>query len=169
MKEASVLAYQSLLARHSLVVGYAANVIVAVWTGKPPLSEDVRACAQAMLQKAKAMGKCALIVVVSPLMPLPDHDTRVVIQTEVQKLDPYLICGATIISDPGLAGAAKRAVVSTMQLITRPRHREKIVGTSMDAGRFVSAELLRVDPSSPTTTAIAAMVDRATKSTWGEV
>ncbi|MBK8255788.1 MAG: hypothetical protein IPK82_24370 [Polyangiaceae bacterium] len=133
----------------------------------PPVADDVRACAQAMLQKAKSLGKCALIVVVSPLMPLPDHDARAVIQAEVQKLDPYVICGATVISDPGLAGSAKRAVVSTMQLITRPRHREKIVGTSMDAGRFVASELLRVDPSSPTTTAIAAMVDRATKSAWG--
>ena len=146
-----------------MVTAFAGNVLLAVWTGSPPRAEDVRTCGAAMLQRAKALGRCALLVRIAPSMALPDEATRESIQVTVRKLDPYLVCGATVIPQEGIAGTAMRAVVSTLQLLSRPKHPEKIFATSKQAAVFLCGELERKGvPSLPVETLVA-IVDELTK------
>lgn len=158
--------HQTLAARPSLVVGAADCVLLAVWTGAAPRAEDVRSCAAAMLQRAKSLGRCGLVVAVHPMMPLPDEPIREVIQTEVRKLDAYLVCGATVIARDGLVGTAQRAITSTLQLLARPKHPEKVVASGAEAARFVHGELARLRGEAPSAGDINAAYDEITALAW---
>jgi hypothetical protein len=157
---------QTLAARPSMVVGMLDCILFAVWTGEAPRAEDVRACSAAMLQRAKSLGRCGQIVAIHPSMPLPGEAIREAIQTEVRKIDPYLVCGATVISRDGLAGTAMRAVTSTLQLLSRPKHPEKIFASGAEAARFVHGELARQVEGTPDAASIAAAYEEITSHAW---
>jgi hypothetical protein len=158
--------HQTLASRPSLVVGVLGCILLTIWTGEAPRLEDVRACSAALLQRAKSLGRCGMVVAVHPTMPLPEEPIRAAIQAEVRKLDPYLVCGATVISRDGLAGTAMRAVTSTLQLLSRPRHPEKIVASGAEAARFLHGELTRHLGSAPSADDITAAYDEITMQAW---
>ncbi|MFO0552320.1 MAG: serine/threonine-protein kinase [Polyangiaceae bacterium] len=85
----------------------------------------------------------ALLVCISKGAQLPDERVRKVIQSRIRHLDDNLVCGATIVEEPGLSGVAQRAVVSTLQLLSRPRHPEKTVARITDAAEFIVGQWRR--------------------------
>lgn len=158
--------HQVLISRPSMVVGALETVLFAVWTGISARAEDVRACNAVTLQRARALKRCALVVAIHPSMPLPGEDVRSIIQEEARKLDPYLVCGVTVITSEGLVGTAMRALVSTLQLLSRPRHPEKVMASGALAVAYVHRELAREHPGAPTEAALAQAYDAITRDTW---
>ncbi len=155
-----------IVTRPSLSVFFAEPVLLGVWAGKAPRPEDVSACMASAFQQAKAAKRCAMIVAIHPDMPLPDSKVREVVQAEMKKLDPYLICGATVLGHGGLLGTAMRAVTSTLQLLTRPSHPERIVGSGREAAAFVHSVLVKQGGSAPAMEEILTTYEQATRQVW---
>jgi hypothetical protein len=93
--------------------------------------------------QARGLGRCATIVVIHPDTPLPSAEVRGAVQVEMRKLDPFVVCGATVLGRDDLTGTALRAVASTLQLLNRPTHPERIVGTGQEAVAFVHGLLAK--------------------------
>lgn len=161
-----MMRYQTAVVRPSIVAGTLGCMLVSAWRGVTPRAEDMRACSAVLLQRAKALGRCGLLVVIHPDMPLPDDQVRQTILEEVRKLDPYILCGATIISRGGLAGTALRAVVSTLQLLTRTKHPERIFAAIPEAARFLHSELSSKVEQSPSVEEIVAAYGELTTQAW---
>lgn len=155
-----------LVTRPSLVLAVADSVLFAVWTKVAGRPEDLLACLPLALQQAKALKQCGLVVALHPEQPLPDGPFRDVIKTEMRKLDPYLLCGATVLLRGGLLGTAMRAVVSTLQLLSRTTHPERIVASGAEAARFVHDVLVRQLDKAPSEKAIAEGYEELTKRVW---
>lgn len=127
----------------SLAVASSKPLLIAAWTGAPVDSADVSACIVSLLAEARRIERAALLVIVHPSTPLPSEEARATIQSEVRRLYPHLTCGATVIERGGFAGSAHRAVVSTLQLLSRTPHPEKTAASAQEAGAFLVAELTR--------------------------
>jgi len=155
-----------LVTRPSLSIFYAEPLFFGVWARSAPRPEDVSACFSSTFQQAKAAKRSALIVAVHPDMPLPDASVRDVVTTEMRRLDPYIICGATVLGRDGFLGTAMRAVTSTLQLLTRPSHPEKIVGSGREAAAFVHGILAKQGGSAPSFDEIAAAYEQVTGQVW---
>lgn len=152
----------------SMVVGTVQNVLVVVWRATAPRVADLQAGSAILLQRAKQLGRCALLVVTHPDQSIPDDAVRRTVRDTVKKLDPHLVCGATVITKEGLAGTATRAVTSTLQLLTRPSHPEKIVASSREAASFLVAELTRAGEKAPTADMVLEACDKLTGEAWGQ-
>lgn len=163
-----MLAVRILVTRPSLVVAAADPVLFGVWTGQPARPADITAALSVAVSHARTLKHCAIFVATHPDQPLPDAAVREIIQTEMRKLDPYLACGATVLTRDGFIGTAMRAVVSTLQLLSRPTHPEKIFGTPREAAAFIHGVLAPRMDSAPSTSDIMAAYDEATRKAWGK-
>jgi len=152
--------------RPSLIVGVAGPVLLGAWTGVPPTPDDVVACLAPLIREASKSGRYGLVVAVHPAASLPDEHVRAAIAQEMRKLDPHLACGATVIARGGFSGAAARAVASTLQLLVRTGHPEKIVSTGLEAARFVAGELAGDQAGRISVEEIAAAYDELTRDAW---
>ena len=117
------------------------RVIFAAWSAVPSNDAMAARMLDASHREAERQGKVALLVALSHGAPMPSDTVRNTIQVEMRKLDPFLICGATVIDKAGFRASALRAVVSTMQLISRPKHPEKVFASAAEAVHFIRAEL----------------------------
>lgn len=160
-----MIEYRLLARRPSLVVGAVGPVLLVAWTGVAPREDDVLACLPPLLREARA-ARCGMIVAIHPGMPLPSDAVRKLIQEEVRKLDPLLVAGATVIERGGFGGAAARAVASTMQLVSRPSHPEKIVSSGVEAARFVTTELEKHGAATVAADTIARSYEAITREAW---
>lgn len=151
----------------SMVVGTVQNVLVVVWRPTAPRVADLQAGGVVLLQRARQLGRCGLLVVTHPDQSIPDDAVRRAVRDEARRLDPHLVCGATVITKEGLAGTATRAITSTLQLLARPTHPEKIVASSREAASFLVAELTRAGEKAPTADMILEACDKLTGEAWG--
>lgn len=165
---ATMIRPQVLLVRPSLLVGAAGPIVVGVWRAVAPRAEDVRAVVVPMLQHVKSRKQAAIMAVTHPTVPSPDTETRRAIVHEMRKLDPHLLCGATVVTRDGFAGTALRAVVSTLQLLAAPKHPEKVFATTAEAARFVHGVLAKHLADAPSAAEIAAACDELTRQAWSE-
>lgn len=163
-----MLAVRILTSRPSLVLAAADPLLFGLWTSQQARPADVTAVLSAAVSHARTLKHCAIVVATHPETPLPDAAVRETIQTEMRKLDPYLVCGATVLTRDGFIGTAMRAVVSTLQLLSRPTHPEKIFGTSREAAAFLHGVLVQRMSSAPSTADIVAAYDEATRKAWGK-
>lgn len=161
-----MLTPRTIASRPSLTVFLAEPILFGVWSAVASRQEDLVACMASALPQAKALKRCALIVAFHRSTPLPGADVRAVVQAEMKKMDPYLVCGATVLSQEGLAGTAMRAVTSTLQLLSRPTHPEKIVASGKEAAVFVHGVLAKLHPPAPSIEEILAAYEQVTKQTW---
>lgn len=139
-----VLEARVLVARPPLVIAADGPVVFVLWTGVAPEVADVRASLPALLDHVRRSKTGAgLVVGMHPSTPVPSKEVREAIQTEMAKLDPLLLCVATVVSKEGFAGSAMRAMLSTLQLLVRPKHPVKVFATAFEAASFVSLELRR--------------------------
>lgn len=132
-----------LVSTQAMLLGAAEPLLLLGWTGAPPTTLDAKRASAAHLPVAKAVGerKAAMVVLIPPGMPLPDPTTRDALASEIIKILPYLAAGVSIASERGLRGVAVRAAISTMQLVTRVGHPERVVATIPEAAAFLHAEL----------------------------
>lgn len=162
----SMTAPRMIVTRPSLSIFYAEPVLYGVWARSAPRPEDVSACMSSAFQQAKAAKRCALIVAIHPDMPLPDASVRDVVTAEMKRLDPYIVCGATVLGREGFLGTAMRAMTSTLQLLSRPSHPEKIVGSGREAAAFVHGILAKQGGSAPSFDTIVAGYEHVTTQVW---
>lgn len=155
-----------IVTRPSLSIFFAEPVLFGVWARTAPRVADVSACMASAFQQAKAAKRCAMIVAVHPETPLPDSSVRDVVQAEMKRLDPYLICGATVLGHGGLLGTAMRAVTSTLQLLARPSHPERIVGSGREAAAFLHGILVKQGGTAPAMDEILATYEQVTRQVW---
>lgn len=142
--------------RKSLVLANLGPLYYAFWTGVLPIEEDVTQAIRGLIETAKARGsKIALFAGVPNRMPVPTEEIRTVITTEMSKLNPHLLVGATLVEREGFAGSAVRAVVSTMQLLSRADHPERVFATGQAASKYLARELERAGIKEPTEAEIA--------------
>lgn len=161
-------AVRILVTRPCLVLAVADPVLFGVWSGVQARPEDVTSVMSSALTYARSSKQCALFIATHPDQPLPTAEVREVIQTEMRKLDPYLLCGATVLMRDGFLGTAMRAVVSTLQLLSRPTHPEKIFATGADAAAFLHGILAQRLDKAPSTEAITAAYDEVTRKVWNK-
>ena len=147
----------TLLARPSIVIGALDRVVFGLWLPVPSKIDDAREAVRASVDYLKSSAKqdAGFIVAIHAKTAMPDEDLRAMIQREMPRLDPHVCCGATILARDGFAGAAVRAILSTMQLVTRPSHPEKVVASGDEAARYVAGERAKRGASSPSERAIA--------------
>lgn len=157
-----------LVSRPSILVVTADPVIYSVWTGAVIRTEDATAALATAVAHARAQRQCGMVVAMHPDMPLPDADIREVLQLEMRKMDPYIVGGATVLTRDGLRGTAMRAVISTMQLLSRPTHPEKIVSSPKEAAVFLQKTLSQKLSRSPTVEEIVSNYEEATKRAWNK-
>ena len=157
-----------LVSRPSILVAAADPVIFGVWTGETARAEDVNAGLAAAVTHARALRQCVLLVAMHPDMPLPDTAQREIIQLEMRKMDPYLVGGATVLTRDGLRGTAIRAVISTVQLLSRPTHPEKIVATPREAAIFLQKAMSAKLDKPPSTEEILSAYEEATRRAWNK-
>lgn len=142
--------------RKSLVLANLGAVYYAFWTGELPVAEEATESIRGLVETAKASGnKIALFAGLPHRMPLPDDDLRAVVTAEMSKLNPHLLVGATLVQREGFAGSAVRAVVSTMQLLSRADHPERVFATGEAASKYLARELERAGIKEPTEAEIA--------------
>ncbi len=141
------------------------RIVVAAWTAIPIDELMAASLLRAGQREAERQGKIAILVVLPPDSPMPTDAVRKRIQEDMRRMDPFVVCGATVIDKAGFRGSALRAVVSTMQLIARPTHPEKVFASAEEAVHFIRGELQRAgfDPPLPldVLTWYRAIVDRA--------
>ncbi len=150
----------------SLVVASAKPLLVAAWTGAAVETGDVSACLVSLLAEAKRIERAVFLVIVHPSTPLPSDDTRATIQAEIRRLYPHLVAGATVINRSGFVGSAQRAVVSTMQLVSRTPHPEKTVSSAKEAGTFLATELARANGLPLKVEDVVETFDQLTREVW---
>ncbi len=130
-----------------LLVGALPGVLFTIWKPVVATGAHVTAAVDAVVahvgQAEQGRGKWAVLVGISAHVPLPGEDVREAVQREMRRLDPYLFCGATVIERAGLGGVAQRSVVSTLQLLTRPKHPEKVFADCDQAAEFIAEEAKR--------------------------
>lgn len=148
--------HRALVSHSCIVVEALDSVFLVVWTGNEPVAEELRSAIAACKEHAREWHPCGLIVGVPPTMGIPSDEIRSLIQIEVRALDPFLSCGATLITRKGLMGIAHRAIVSAMQLVSRPTHPERIFPSTEEAAEFVHKTLLESGGHAPT---VSAMVE----------
>jgi hypothetical protein len=136
--------------RPSIALGVIGNIVLGSWTRVCATVDDVQIAVAAARAEAEAQQRIGHVIVVHADTPLPDEKVRAAIQREMQRLDPRIVCGATVITREGFAGSAMRAVSSTLQLLSRPTHPEKIVATAREGIEFVRAGLARERLGAPT-------------------
>ncbi len=161
-------ALRTLVTRPCLVIAVADPILFGVWTGVQPRPEDVTAVMSSALSYARSVKQCAMLIGIPPAQPLPTSEVRDAIQTEMRKLDPYMICGATVLTRDGFLGTAMRAVVSTLQLLSRPTHPEKIFGSSREASLFLHETLANRIQKAPSADTIAATYEDLTRKLWNK-
>lgn len=149
-----------------MVVGTIRNILVFVWKGTAPRVADVQAASAVLVARARQLGKCGLLAVVHPDQPVPDDAVRRAVRDEVRKLDPHVVCGATVITKDGLAGAAMRAVTSTLQLLARPSHPERIASSAREAAAFLVEEMTRAGEKVPPAEVIVEGYEKLTREAW---
>ncbi|MEZ4309743.1 MAG: hypothetical protein R3F14_17035 [Polyangiaceae bacterium] len=153
-------------ARPSLVIASHGPVLFGVWTGIEPRADDLRHGTAILLQRARARGGAALIVGLPPGMPLPNPEIRTILIAELSKLGAHTHCGATVIPGEGFARSALRAAVSTLQLLVRVRHPEKIFSTAKEAAQFVHTHLVRLQKEAPPADDLASTFEELTRQYW---
>lgn len=142
--------------RSSLVLANLGPLYYAFWTGTMPVAEEATGAIRGLVEVAKRSDtKFALFAGVPNKMPLPDDELRAVLTAEMSKLNPYLFVGATLVEREGFAGSAVRAVVSTIQLLSRADHPERVFATGEAAARYLGRELERAGFKEPTEAEIA--------------
>lgn len=125
------------------------RVLICVWSPIPSDVPAVTRLLQASQREAERQGKIAFIVALQHDAPMPSEPVRKTIQDGMRKMDPMVICGATIIDKAGFRGSALRAVLSTMQLISQPKHPEKVFASAAEGVVFVRAEIQRAGVQPP--------------------
>jgi hypothetical protein len=162
------MSVRTLARRESLSIGLFDAILFGAWAESPPRADDVEVCIDAALKEAKTLGRVAIVVALHTRTPLPDERVRAVIQKQMQRLDPFLCCGATVISREGFAGSALRAVAATLQLLSRPTHPEKIVSTGAEAAAFVCSKLALERPSAPAPNVVTDVYTAFTREIWAK-
>ncbi|MFO0553333.1 MAG: hypothetical protein U0271_33425 [Polyangiaceae bacterium] len=137
----------------SVLLAKSGPILFTLWKPTKIESRHVREAFEAMFttvnpdRKRGSEGsptpRWVLFVTVPKGATLPDDETRNVIKGHMQRLQGSLVCGATVIEEPGLTGVAQRAVVSTLQLLSRPNHPEKTVSNVDDAAEFIVTQWRR--------------------------
>lgn len=151
------------------MVAAADPVIFGVWTSAALRAEDASAALASAVAHARGLRQAGIVVAMHPDMALPDTAVRDIIQLEMRKMDPYLAVGVTILTRDGLRGTAMRAVISTVQLLSRPTHPEKIVASPRDGILFLQKTLaLKVDKA-PSVEEILTVYDEVTRRAWNKV
>lgn len=163
----------TLVTAKSLHVGTAGPLLLAAWTGESPAVADIKQGTAALLSAAKGIGegKAGFVALIRDNMPLPAEDARKAIAAEMAKTLPYVVAGVTIIPQAGFRGAAARALVSTLQLIVRVGHPERVVATSREAAGFLFGELAKAHSPPPgaglSPAALQQAIDTFSKQAWG--
>ena len=117
------------------------RVIVTAWSPKPSDEAAVSTLLDALLLEARRQGKVALLVALQYDSPLPSEGVRRKVQRELRKVDPFVICGATVIDKAGFRGSTFRAVVSGMQRLSRPKHPEQVFAQPEQGVEFIRTQL----------------------------
>lgn len=127
----------------SMHIAAAPPLLLHAWTGVAPSIAEVKAAMAKQVEAVKGFRqqRAALVVLIHPSTPLPSEDLRETLKAEMQKLLPHLLLGVTLIPSAGFRAAAMRAVVTTLQLVVRPGHKEKVVAGPDEAAAFLCREL----------------------------
>ena len=119
------------------------RVIVTAWSPKPSDEAAISTLLDALLLEARRQGKVALLVALQYDSPLPSEGVRRKVQRELRKVDPFVICGATVIDKAGFRASTFRAVVAGMQRLSRPKHPEQgveFIRTQLSLAGFAPPE-----------------------------
>lgn len=156
---------RSLVRTESLVLAVLDSVLFGVFTGAEVQKAHVEEGIGALLEEARKIGKAGMLVA-HATTPLPKDDVRDAVQRNMARLDPYLCCGATVIAKEGFAGSAIRAVVSTLQILSRPTHPERTFANPEEAASFLVDQMARHHKNPPSASVIVATYEELTSRAW---
>jgi hypothetical protein len=117
------------------------RVIVTAWSPIPSDEDAVAKLLNALLLEAQRQGKVALLVALLYDSPLPSEAVRRQVEAGLRKVDPFVICGATVIDKAGFRASALRAVVAAMQRISLPKHPERVFAQPEQGVEFIRMQL----------------------------
>ncbi|MFO0616103.1 MAG: hypothetical protein U0414_26145 [Polyangiaceae bacterium] len=91
--------------------------------------------------KACGEGKMAEITLVAAEAPLPDANTRKVLDSAVPIVSPYYCCVSAVFEGSGFTAAIVRAFVTSFQLLSRSKYPQKVFSSIDDAATWTLPQL----------------------------
>ncbi len=86
--------------------------------------------------KACGQGKMAEITLVAAEAPLPDAESRKILDAAVPLVSPYYCCVSAVFEGTGFTAAIVRAFVTSFQLLSRAKYPQKVFQSIDDAAAW---------------------------------
>lgn len=140
-----------MLADPPLIVYQDTSCMVATWrsvvmpvmgkTRIPPESAKRQVAALETFGKRLGKGKMGEITLVAPDAPLPEADTRAVLDAGVPIVSPYYAVVGAVFEVGGFRGALVRGIFTSFQMLSRTKYPQKTFSTVEECASWIAPQL----------------------------
>jgi hypothetical protein len=135
------------------VVGRCREVVVIVW--RAPLTVERTQRVTAYMKAAAAEeSRLGVVVVIEPGVPGPPPEVRAALLGAMRELGPKLVALAYLVTAEGFVGAAVRAVISGLGLMSRDRYPTRVFQGAPEVAAWMAPKLDAGQASAQITAAI---------------
>lgn len=142
-------------AARDLATGHWKNLCVVVWRDAPTMESAEELRQQYLALARTAAGGFFSFGVIEAGVPNPDEQVRKAISAAMDAVERELLGAAVVVEATGFSGAALRAALATMSMLTRSRFPRRFFGTVEDAAAWTVARVPDLGPVSGLITTMA--------------